>query len=431
MEQIAVALQKIPVEQLQVGHYIQLDGSWKDYPFLFRSFKIKNKKQIKIIIDLGLKTISYDPAKSKVKAAKPEAPEKTVEAETPEPVAVAEETDKKAIQQAYQDRTRRLEKLKERRLSQHRCEKAFKNSVNNVNDLMGDMRAQPKETLVATEKLVDDIVSDAMGHQNTTMQLINIKGQDKNSHHHLVNITMLSLIVGKELGLDDLEMKQLGAGAMLHDLGKMKIQERIVRKTSPLNEIELRTYQMYPQYGAKLAKKHGNLDKEVIQIIEQHREHEDGTGFPNQLKSEQISKLSKIVAITAAYDDHCNSPRNKKQLTPYEAMSLMYSQTKYDENILSIFINRLGVYPPGTLVKLSDGSFAGVTGVNHDDLLNPQVILYDEEVPKDEAMIIELSEEKDLSVEEAVRRNEAPKEILAYMNFGGSMNYFIDPSANN
>ena len=449
-----MSLQTIPVEQLQVGHYIRLDGSWKDYPFLFRSFKIKNKQQIETLLDLGLETISFDPAKSKVKpgkaakarrvkpdqrtktakttkAAKKETPQKPVEVEVhEEAVSPGETIDRKAAQEAYQERARRLEQLKARRLSQNRCEKAFKQSVSNVNDLMGDMRAQPKETLVAAEKLVGDIVTDVMGKQDITMQLVNIKGQD-NSYSHLINITMLSLIVGKELGLDDVEMKHLGSGAMLHDLGKMKIQERIVSKKSPLNEVELRTYKLYPQYGAKLAKKHGNLPKEVIDIIGQHREHEDGTGYPDNLKSDQISKLSKIVAITTAYDDHCNCPRNKKSLTPYEAMSLMYSQTKFDENILSIFINRLGVYPPGTLVKLSDGSLAGVTGVNHDDLLNPQVVLYDPEASRDEAVILELSEEPDLNIEESIRRSEASAEMISFLNFGGTMNYFLDPSAEN
>jgi len=422
VDQIAVSLQTIPVEQLQIGHYIQLDGAWKDYPFLFRSFKIKNKKQLKTLLDLGLETVSFDPDRSD-KSIKIKLPEEPAELEIPEPV-------EDNSSDAFSEKARRLDQLQERRLSKNRCEKAFKQSVSGVNDLMGDMRAQPKETLVAAERMVDDIIGDVMKNQKITMQLVNIKeGQDKNSHHHLVNITMLSLIVGKELGLSDDEMKHLGTGAMLHDLGKMKIQERIVHKTSPLSEIEERTFKLYPEYGTKLAKKYGDLSKQVVAIIGQHREHEDGTGYPNQLTSEKINKLSKIVSITSAYDDHCNCPRNKKQLTPYEAMSLMYSQTKFDENILSIFINRLGVYPPGTLVKLSDGSFAGVTGVNHDDLLNPQVVLYDADVPKNEAEIIELSEVEDLNVEEAVRRNEAPAEMLAYLGFVGSMNYFLDPSA--
>ena len=81
------------------------------------------------------------------------------------------------------------------------------------------------------------------------------------------------------------------------------------------------------------------------------------------------------------------------------------------------------------LVKLSDGSLAGVIGVNHDDLLNPQVIVYDAEIPKDEAAILDLSEMDDLNIEDAIRRNEAPQEVLEHLDFGGSLNYFMDPSA--
>ena len=78
---------------------------------------------------------------------------------------------------------------------------------------------------------------------------------------------------------------------------------------------------------------------------------------------------------------------------------------------------------------LSDGSVAGVTAVNHEDLLNPQIILYNAKIPKEEASIIDLTEEEDLEIEETIRRNEVSGEILSYLNFGDAVNYFVDPSA--
>lgn len=445
-----MSLEKIDVDQLQVGHYIRLDGAWADYPFLFRSFKIKTKKQIKIIRDMGLETITYDPSRSSVKVKKSKRTKdesrahKTTVAEAKakirEKAELAEKAKKESLQklevkdlnqrqETFQEKALRLELLQKRRISRNRCEKAFKESVTGVNNLMDNMRAVPEESVKQAEKLVGNIVETVMGTKSGSMQLVDLKGQDSEEHLHIVNVTMLSLIVGKELGLTDKEMKNLGVGAMLHDLGKMKIKDKIVRKKSTLSDTELKTFELYPMYGAKLAKGLGNVTEEVLRIIAEHRELVDGTGYPNQLDETKMSKLSKIVSITTAYDDLCNSPRNKKMLTPYEAMSLMYSQTKYDKNILSIFINRLGVYPPGTLVKLSDGNLAGVTGVNHDDLLNPQVAIYNESIPKDEAEIIELSENEDLTIEESIRRNEASPEMLAYLNLAGTMNYFLDPAA--
>ncbi len=372
---------------------------------------------------MGMKTIDYDPERSDIEPVEFDVPDDFFEAE--EPVVVEE-----PVQEAVKKEIR-IQKQKERRVSLNRCEKAFTESASAVKDLMQDMRARPRESLEAAGDLVSDIVDTVIQDQDATVQLVNMKGQDESQHFHAVNVTMLSLIVGKELELDDMEMNHLGVGAMLHDFGQLKTPDKILRKTSPLTSVEKKVYELHPRYGSDLAKKIGSLPEAVIQIIEQHHEHEDGTGYPNKLKSNQINKLSKIVAVANAYDDYCNSSHNDKLLTPFEAMSQMYSMEKFDKKILSIFINRLGVYPPGTLVRLSGGAIAGVTAVNHDDLLHPLVVLYDANVPKEEAVILDMAEEADLKIEETIRRNEVPLEVLSYLNFGDAMNYFVDPSANN
>ncbi len=401
---------------------------------MLRSFKIKTRKQIRILHKMGLKTIDYDPERSDVvstESEKVDIPDDFFAVEEPVEVEFQEE-DPVFVEISEEDpaeKESRIRQQKSRRVSLNRCEKAFTESAGAVKNLMQDMRARPRESLKAAENIVGEIVGTVLQDQDATVQLVNMKGQDESNYFHVVNVTMLSLIVGKELGLDDMEMNHLGVGAMLHDFGQLKVPDKILRKTSPLTDVERKVYELHPSYGADLAKRIGRLPKAVIEIIEQHHEYEDGSGFPNKLTSSQISKLSKIVAVTNAYDDYCNCPQNVKLLTPYEAMAHMYAQEKFDKNILSIFINRLGVYPPGTLVRLSDGSIAGVTAVNHEDLLHPQVVIYNANIPKEEAAIIDLTEEGDLKIEETIRRNEVTSDILSYLNFGDSVNYFVDPSA--
>ncbi len=423
MDQVAVSLQTIPVEQLEVGYFIRLDGAWMDSPFMKRSFKIKTRKQIRIIHKMGIKTIHYDPERSDIEPVEFDLPDDFFEAEDP---VVIEDPEQEVVKKEI-----RIQQQKKRRVSLNRCEKAFTESASAVKSLMQDMRSRPRESLEAAGELVSDIVETVIQDQDATVQLVNMKGQDESQYFHSVNVTMLSLIVGKELELDELEMNHLGVGAMLHDFGQLKIPDKILRKTSPLTSVEKKVYELHPRYGSDLAKKIGSLPQPVMEIIEQHHEHEDGSGYPNKLKSTQISQLSKIVAVANAYDDYCNSQQNEKLLTPFEAMSKMYSEKKFEKKILSIFINRLGVYPPGTLVRLSDGSIGGVTAVNRDDLLHPQLVLYDANIPKEEAIIIDLTEESELKIEETIRRNEVSVEILSYLNFGDSVNYFVDPSANN
>lgn len=427
-----MSLQEIPIDQLQVGHFISLDGAWTDYPFMFKAFKIKNQKQITIIIEMGVKMIMIDPAKSAVKG---KVAVKALELELASgdgELDFVEDSEEDFFEEkeGFSEEIAYVQDQKVRKDSLKRSEAAFTKSTGVVKSLMRNMRSQPKESLAAAEELVDDIVGTVVKNPNAAVQLVNMKGQNENSYFHIVNVTMLSLIVGKELGLNDVELNHLGVGAMLHTFGYLKVPGKILRKTSPLNNVERKTYELYPQYGVQLAENLGTLPKPVIEIIGQHCECEDGSGYPNQLKGDQISKLSKIVAVANTYDDYCNNMQYSKLLTPYEAMSYMYSQKKFDTNILSIFINRLGVYPPGTVVKLSDESCGGVIAINRDDPLNPTILIYDSKVPKDDAKIIDLASEEGLEIKKTIRRNEVASEILAYLNFGDSLNYYTDPNSN-
>lgn len=427
-----MSLQEIPIDQLQVGHFISLDGAWTDYPFMFKAFKIKNQKQITIIIEMGVKMIMIDPAKSAVKG---KVAVKALELELASgdgELDFVEDSEEDFFEEkeGFSEEIAYVQDQKVRKDSLKRSEAAFTKSTGVVKSLMRNMRSQPKESLAAAEELVDDIVGTVVKNPNAAVQLVNMKGQNENSYFHIVNVTMLSLIVGKELGLNDVELNHLGVGAMLHTFGYLKVPGKILRKTSPLNNVERKTYELYPQYGVQLAENLGTLPKPVVEIIGQHCECEDGSGYPNQLKGDQISKLSKIVAVANTYDDYCNNMQYSKLLTPYEAMSYMYSQKKFDTNILSIFINRLGVYPPGTVVKLSDESCGGVIAINRDDPLNPTILIYDSKVPKDDAKIIDLASEEGLEIKKTIRRNEVASEILAYLNFGDSLNYYTDPNSN-
>lgn len=423
-----MAKELIHISQLRVGLFIYLDLDWSEHPFMFRAFLIKNIQQLNTLKKLGLETIAYDPNRSKTEPG-----EKIIEQiqlqDLPDEGSVDPEQTS-PIEAELEERNRRIVQLKERRKSLHRTEKAFKESVGAVKNLMTDMRARPREALGAAEDLVGGMVENMMVDQDVTMQLVNMKGKDESSYYHVINVTVLSLLMGKELGLSDLEMHHLGVGAMLHDFGHLKIPDKILRKSSTLTDPERSVYQAHTRYGAELARAIGSLSRPVIDIIEHHHEREDGSGYPDKLKGEQISKLTRIVAITNAYDEYCNGAHRTTLMTPHEAMSMMYGKEKarFDGGMLALFISRMGVYPPGTLVKLSDGRIAGVTSINKKSLLKPNVIVYDKEIPKEEALIIDLGEE-DLNILESLRRTEVPGEMLAYLNFGDSINYFTDPGA--
>jgi putative nucleotidyltransferase with HDIG domain len=276
------------------------------------------------------------------------------------------------------------------------------------------------------DKVVGNMVNELTLDTEVTIQLVNLKGKSESSYYHLLNVTALSLVLGQKLGLDSKKLHILGLGALFHDLGHQRIPSQILLKKEPLTPAEEQVYQRHTFLGVEMAKKIGALPEEAIAIIGQHHERLDGSGYPKGLKSE-VGTLTRIVAITDQYDELCNHTDPKRSLSPYEAVSLMFSkeQGKFDKSILTTFIANLGVYPPGTVVRLSDQRIASVVTINPDELLKPNVLIYDPEIPKEEALILDLMEE-DLSISESCRRSELSPTVLNYLSLSDYVTYYFD-----
>lgn len=413
-----MAANKIKPEQLCVGLYIQLDLPWMKHSFMSNKFKIKNEDQIKELKSLGLTAIAYDPSRSDAKPL-PLAP---VEAPPQEPTE-----DDKRNEEMWRKKQERIEKLKDRRVSLNKCEKDYKKAVGTVRKVMSDLRSQPAVAVEAAGEMVNEMVSDLMVDQDAAMHLVNMKGASESSYYHSINVTLLSLVLGKQLGLDERQMNLLGIGALLHDLGHTEVPDRILRKAAPLTKAEEDLYQMHPIYGEKIAKRIGTIPPQAIEIILQHHEFRDGTGYPKGLKGDQISRLAQVVSLVNRYDNLCNRVDVSKSSSPYEAMAILYAKekVKFDEEMIAVFITNMGVYPPGTVVKLSDERIGAVMSINTKDLLNPNVMVYDPDIPMTEALILNLKEEG-LKVSECIRRTDVPDEVKDYLSLGDSVNFFFD-----
>lgn len=415
--------QAIKPEQLCVGLYVRLNLSWMQHSFMSNQFKIKNEKQIAELKKLGLKEIKYDPSRSDAKPLP--LPEKAVAVAAPSEPEPSPQ-DEKMMRQKQE----RIKKLKERRVSLNKCEKSYKEAVSNVRKVMSSLRSQPAMAVETAGEVVTGMVEDIMVDQDANMHLVNMKGKSESSYFHSINVTMLALMLGKKMGLDAQQMKLLGVAALLHDLGHTEIPDKILRKTEPLNKAEQDLYNMHPLYGEKIAKRIGTIPPEAIQVIVQHHEFIDGSGYPKGLKGPQISLLAQIVGLVNRYDNLCNKVDTSKSSSPYEAISILYAKEKsrFNEDMLTLFITNMGVYPPGTVVKLSDDRIAAVMSINTTDLLNPNVMVYDPDIPMTEALILNLKEEG-LKIAESLRRSDVPEEVRDYLSLGESVNFFIDMKA--
>lgn len=404
-------------EQLCIGLYIRLDLDWTAHPFTFNQFKLKNQEQIDTLRALGLERIRYDPARSdRPPLPAPTRPSAAV-AKGPSPEQLAAIAAKKA----------RIEKLAQHRAALNECERKFVGASRAVKSITRNLFARPEESMKEALALVTELVSSMLTDRDIAIHLMNDKVANEEVYYHQLNVAVLAMMLGKQLGLGHEALTDLGMGAMFHDIGKMDVPEKILLKTEPLTPSELDLLARHPQYGLDIAKKLG-LEPEALAIVFQHHEHVDGSGYPHGLRGDGILPLSKIITVVNTYDNLCNRPNPRDSLTPYEALAMMFSQYRgrFEAHPLSVFIRCMGVYPPGTLVQLSNNALGLVMAVNASKPLKPTVLIYDPSIPKHEAVILDLEAETELNIVKSIRPAQLPQAVFNYLNPRKRMTYYCD-----
>lgn len=411
---------RITMDQLRVGLYIYLDLRWFEHPFPFGHFKIKTEEQIRTIRGLGLQSIRYDPAQSDMIEPR---------AVTPPPPLPQQQTTSDVIARGLAAKQVLIERIKVQREAAARIENAFINTAKTVREIDKNIFSHPTETVRNATQLVKQIADSILCAQELAIHVMGDKMGGEELYFHSLNVTMLSLMMARDLGLPPEAISVLGIGALFHDIGHKEIPSKILLKTEALTPAERHLYEMHCQYGVTLGQKL-QFAPPVLSIIHDHHEFFDGTGYPRQLTGEKIGLLARIVAICNYYDEQCNPPNIVNALTPHEALSTMFAKlrSKFDPKLLQVFIRCLGVYPPGTIVQLSNGVIGMVATVNTAKPMKPTVVIYDADIPKDEAILVDLEQGTDLNIAKAIRPLQVPSEIYNYLSPRKRVSYYFDPA---
>jgi len=415
---------RISVDQLRPGVFVRLEKtSWFDHPFLFNNFKIKDEEQIALLRELGITELICIPEKSDVlplRHAEKSAPKKIIKRELSQDV----------IDHLWKVKRERTERLKEKKKHIAECEERFTSCIKAFNNILKGMLGGNFHSVEEALDFVNRLSKYFLADRESTLHLMNVMGQSESAYSHPMNVAVLSMMVGKEAGLSSKEMTELGMGALFHDIGKSRIPKKLLKKRGELTKPEQELIAQHSAFGAGMLSDIDIFPKAAARIVAHHHERMDGSGGPEHLKGDSIDKMARIVAIADAYDNHCNYPDPTESLTPYLALSYMFGQQKqlFDVEMLALFIRCLGVYPPGTVVQLSNGAIGMVMSVNPKNQLNPSVVLYDSDVPKKEALIVDLADEPDLRVEKSIRLAHLPQEIFEYLSPRTRITYFVDPN---
>jgi len=412
----------IQTRQLQLGMYVYIDLGWMDHPFPLNRFKIKSEDQIKTIRALGIEHIRYSPANSDVP---PLQAEPSVDVVAVKPVISPE------VEAMLLEKHERKIRLEEHRAKVRECERVIANAAKLVRNLNADIFSKPTACIASAHQLMNSFLEILLAGNGTVLFALNDKLAGEEIYVHSVNVSVLATMIAKELKVPAADIKMIGLGCLFHDIGKLEIPTKVTLKIDTLTSAEKSFLQEHVSYGEKIAI-NAMLDPAALAIVAQHHEYIDGSGYPRKLKQEQISILAQLVAIINLYDNLCNPVNPALALTPHEALSTLYShyRTKLNSKMLQVFIRFMGVYPPGSIVSLSDGTIGIVVSVTSGKTLRPTLLVYDPDVPKEEAILLDLETLPDVNISKAIRPALLAPEIFAYLSPRKRATYFFDATKN-
>ncbi|EHD0107103.1 HD-GYP domain-containing protein [Vibrio parahaemolyticus] len=410
---------KLTVDRIQPGLHIRLPLKWNDHPFLLNSFKIKDQEQIEMIRHLGVKFVYFNPEQSDAEPL----PVNQIQTDC----TTSNESLDLETQKLWQEKQKRIEKLSAYRRRVIQCEKEFERSLARMRSVMTKIRNRPTAAVDEAQLLIEDIVEKLMCDDNVTLHLMNGKNEFEDIYFHSLNVAVIAMMIGRAKGYSAKQLKELSFAALFHDMGKIKIPTAILRKQVPLTEPETNYLKLHTKYGLDLANQIEGFPEPAKTVIAQHHELRDGSGYPEGLKGDEIDELAQIVIVANAFDNLCHTSIASEQKIPYTALSHLYKNCKhlYKEENLNILIKFMGVFPPGTVVQLSNNMVGLVISVNASNLLFPNVLVYDPSVPRTQAPIIELAS-KDLRIVNAIHPSKLPDKIKEYLNPRSRISYFFD-----
>lgn len=415
----------IAVQDLRVGLFVHLDLGWMEHPFPLSSFRIASEEQIATIRALGLKRLRWSPERSdadvlgavggasaagSVVAGPGDATGASAATETPAQAAAREAREALAAQRA-------AAALAERQYAE--AGRAWRETVDTVS-------ARPAEAGEKARGLTAALLDKMLVDGEMCIRLLTHGAGDRATAHAL-NVTVISLLMGRAFGMTAEEMADLGVGSLMHDVGKLDLADRVRHADELTTSAEINAYREHVAAGV-LHGRRMQLSPGAQLVLAQHHEHADGSGFPLRLGGERLAMAARIVALVNRYDNLCNPPLLSKALTPHEALSLLFAQgrAKYDPTVLNGFIKMMGVYPAGSVVQLTDDRYALVVSVNSSRPLKPRVLIHDPRRSRDETLLVNLEEAPDLGIRRSLAPSKLPPAALEFLSPRPRISYFFE-----
>lgn len=287
---------------------------------------------------------------------------------------------------------RALPRFSETRL-EHVAKEVVTRNFQTIREIESQFSYSAKLDFEKVDHSVQNTLREIILNKELLESLADLRIYDEFTYAHSANVMSLSLLMGVTLGYQYEQLRTLGIGAMLHDLGKTMIPDFILHKPGKLTEAEFEVMRSHPERGVKAISGHTWATTDIKAIIMHHHERFNGTGYPHGLKGKDIPEMARIVALCDVYDSLVAKRMFKPGMPPYHAYQAILNSMNvhFEARMVWAFQNFIVPYPKNCVVVLNSGEIAKVIRVNRDDPLRPVVEFEEgrvEDLSKQQAKVV-------------------------------------------
>ncbi|MCK4585740.1 MAG: HD-GYP domain-containing protein [Gammaproteobacteria bacterium] len=354
---------RVYTADLKIGMYVsELDRPWVETSFMFQGFAIQNDEDIRELQSC------CDVVYVDKELSRPEAAQHLATTHVSK-VKVENHSIKPHKPGSFREADFRHNLVRSHRI--------YKDARGWVDTMLEDSRLGNSIDTEKARSLVAQLADQVIQSPDALVWLTHLKSRDEYTATHCINVCILALTFGRCMGLEDKELHQLGMGALLHDIGKMRVPDEILNKPGKLTKEEFRVMMEHPSKGNAMLREDHELDPASMHIVLHHHERLDGSGYPHGLGSEEIPVLTRISSIVDVYDAITSDRCYHDGIAPADAMDNLFkwSEGNFDVSLLERFIKCMGIFPIGSAVRLNTGDIGMIVATDAGHRLKPIVLL--------------------------------------------------------